>query len=370
MVPTENRFGYASAFLYDRYGERAGQDPRCRGVDRPLGTVTGTANGGNLVAPYMVRHRFGEVGWTSVEQPLQTICAQGNHFSVIAPSLYTNVIGQQPGQRCDRPLGVITSVHNKFNLLVPFLYEHANSTWSNGSRDANAPMPTLTAGPKGGSWNIVEALTVKYYGRGENVLRCDEPLDTVTGRDRFGVAAAHLTKLRGSGGWCSLTDPLDTICAGATTFGLTSAWVVKHYGGHYDAAGIDARSPLDTITAVDHHAVATAFITHMRGTNGHGVGGNGQSARAPLPTLTATNHIYSTQASLALARSAAARQFARAVGLVVPLARLIDVKRTHTYCFVSAVSLVYSANAEGVSEGRVWVEKNVSGMLMGGIISL
>ena len=342
VVPTENRFGLASAFLYDRYGERAGQDPRCRDVLRPLGCVTGTANGGNLVVPY----------------------------------LYTNVIGAQPGQSIDRSLGAITTVHNKFNLITPYLVEFANSKWNDGSRAAKVPMPTLTARPKGGSWNVVvpflagvantgttgrgsyvwnlgepirtitssndkaviAPLAVKFYGSGI-VKPIDSPLDSITSRDRFGMAAAQLTRLP-SGDRSS----------------LASAWIVKHYAGHYEGAGLDPRGPLHTITAWDHHALASvslcprddslerlkearwpmspsglfilsaigsapsiistdgaahapagrgasdiaAFVTHLRGTHGRGVGGTGLSMLDVFPTLTGGGggHLYLTTGAM------------------------------------------------------------------------
>lgn len=190
-LPAENRFGLTTAFLYDRNGERDGQQPRCRSIGLPLGTIDATANRANLAAAYMVRHRFGEVGWPSIRSPMQTICAQGNHFSLITPYLigvggafhagepraidrpigvvmprgtssiatpflYKNTIGETAGQRCDTPLHVITQVHNKFQLVAP--------------------------------------LAVKFYKSGI-VMPITGPLDAITHRDRFGLASCFLTPL-------------------------------------------------------------------------------------------------------------------------------------------------------------------------------
>jgi site-specific DNA-cytosine methylase len=244
-------------FLYDNHRERAGQMPRVRGLDRPAGTVT-TAGIGNLVVPY----------------------------------LYTNVIGQQAGQRLDGSLGTITTVHNKFQLVTPYLFEFANSTWGSGSRPIVAPMPTLTALPKGGSWNVVCPLMVKFYQSGI-VKPLTLPVDTITGRDRFGVVSASLMANTTNNVGCSPFDPVGAITTANRHF-LLSAWMVKHYGGNYEGAGIDVRSPIDTITAVDHHAVATAFITQMRGTNGYGAGGHGIGLYDTVPTLTSGSHLFLT----------------------------------------------------------------------------
>jgi DNA (cytosine-5)-methyltransferase 1 len=267
VVPTENRFGCASAFLYDRYGERAGQDPRARDVHRPMGAITATANGGNLVAPYMVG---------------------------VANSKTT---GRAPyAWPMGEPLRTITSSNDKA-VVVPFLAQTSNTNGHGDYvRSLSRPVGTITTADVD---QLISPLAVKFYRTGV-CQPVSEPLDTVTGRHRFGFAAAHLTKLRGSGGWLGVDQPLDTICAGAATFGLTAAWVVKHYGGNFDGAGIGCRQPIDTITAVDHHAVATAFITHLRGTHGHGAGGSGLSMWDVLPTITAGGgHLYLTRATLA-----------------------------------------------------------------------
>lgn len=365
VISSKHGYGLVVPYFYDRYDERpggpsrsgigahAGQEPRCRGVDRPLGAITGTANGANLVLPYLVRHRFGDVGWTGVGSPLQTICAQGNHFSLIAPHLiqfngekggetrgqplrwplntvptenrfglaahalapwlYTNVIGQQAGRRCDVPAGTITTVHNKFQLVTPymvscahskttgraqyhfplsdpfrtitasndktlvtpymvrcahgessasgkrwgagerdlllplptvtgskdfaavtpFLAEVANSKWGVGCRHLAEPMPTITAKPDGGSWAAVAPLLTKFYGMGDNVLPADEPVATITSRDRFGLAEVSM-----------------------------AGWVVKHYGGPREILGQSIDRPLGTVTAVDHHCLGSAWLTN------------------------------------------------------------------------------------------------------------
>lgn len=345
VISSKHGYGLVTPYFYDRYGERQGQQPRCRLVDRPMGAITGTANGANLVLPYLVQfngERGGETRGQGLWLPLNTVPTE-NRFALaetaIAPWLYTNVIGQQAGRRCDLPAGVITTVHNKFNLLTPYLVrcahgescvsgkrwgagerdlllplptvtgskdfaavtpylvEIANSGRNTGYRDATRPMATVTAKPDGGSWAAVAPLLVKYYRTGI-VKPADLPLDTTTTGDRFGLAAMWLTKLRGSGGWTRLDKPIDTICAGATTFGTTAAFLAAHYGGPREVLGRTLDRPAGTITAVDHHSLVSAWVTHLKGTHGYGIGGEGLSLDTPLPTIATGNHLYLSSATM------------------------------------------------------------------------
>lgn len=52
--------------------------------------------------------------------------------------------------------------------------------------------------------------------------------------------------------------PLSTVVAGGIKHALVAVTLVKHYGGNGAGPGIDIRSPLDTITTQDHHALVTA----------------------------------------------------------------------------------------------------------------
>lgn len=70
---------------------------------------------------------------------------------------------------------------------------------------------------------------------------------------------------------------------------LCSAWIAKHYGG---VIGNDARDPLGTITAKDHHALVTvtAFGERAREcaaflTSYYSGGGTSSDLRTPMPTV-------------------------------------------------------------------------------------
>lgn len=84
-----------------------------------------------------------------------------------------------------------------------------------------------------------------------------EPLSTVVTKAEHCLVAPSLTKFYGSASAGARLDaPVPTVTAGGGRggghLGLVSAWVAKHYTG---MVGQDARAPLGTITARDHHSV-------------------------------------------------------------------------------------------------------------------
>lgn len=80
-----------------------------------------------------------------------------------------------------------------------------------------------------------------------------------------------------------IDEPLRTICAGVKGghFALVTAFLVKHYGGNYNGAGIDMRAPIDTITTTDHHALVAAYLVKYYGNDKDGCDIN-----QPLHTIT------------------------------------------------------------------------------------
>lgn len=70
-----------------------------------------------------------------------------------------------------------------------------------------------------------------------------------------------------------------------------AAWIVKNYGG---MVGHDVHRPLGAITGKDHHSLAVAYLTKLRGSCRHG-----QDVLEPMPTLTGGGtHVALTTAFL------------------------------------------------------------------------
>jgi site-specific DNA-cytosine methylase len=134
-------------FIAPRYGERPGQEPRTHAADKPIPTIVPTANGARLVAAFMAQHNTGMVGHP-MTKPLSTIIQRGT------------------------TQGLVTS-----NLVK------LRGTCKDG-QPVDEPAPTITAG----GWHIgeVRAFLIKYFGTDQDP-RLEEPMHTVTTRDRFGL---------------------------------------------------------------------------------------------------------------------------------------------------------------------------------------
>ncbi len=128
------------------YGERPGQAPRSLDLHAPLGTVVGGGQKHALCAAFLAKHYGGnETPGTPMGRPIDTITTQDHH-------------------------ALVTS-----HLMV-------NNTGHAGAA-ASAPVPTLTTGNHVAE---VRALLIKFYGTDQDP-RIDEPLHTITTKDRFGL---------------------------------------------------------------------------------------------------------------------------------------------------------------------------------------
>ena len=117
-----------------------------------------------------------------VDEPLRTICAQtkGGHHALVAAFLakhYTGVTGSDLRD----PLGTATSVDHH-SLVTSNLIKLRGG--GNIGQATDEPIRTISAG--GTHFAEVRAFLVKYYGTDQDP-RLDEPLHTVTTKDRYGL---------------------------------------------------------------------------------------------------------------------------------------------------------------------------------------
>lgn len=90
-----------------------------------------------------------------------------------------------------------------------------------------------------------------------------------------------------------LDKPLGTV-VGSKKHALVTAFLAKHYGGHYEGPGATLGGPLHTVTKSDHHALVAGHLVKLKGSSRHG-----QSIKEPLHTVAAGgNHFAQVQAFL------------------------------------------------------------------------
>lgn len=222
-------------------------DFRGQGMGDPLQTITakhGYGIASPVMAPLTMHNNQNAVG-TAITDPVNTITGTGagGHQMVITPTLAA--IGQTGG----------------------------------GDRCRRAEEPTHTQVSKAEECVVCPAMIQYHTERTERVRGqgVTDPIMTIDASNRYGLAAATLTKYYSGDHNQDVADPLHTVTT-RDREGLTVANLSKYYGGVVGAA---ASAPLPTVTAVDHNALQTAHMVKLKGTN---LGGQAQD---PLQTITA-----------------------------------------------------------------------------------
>lgn len=163
-----------------------GDNFRGADFDKPFPTVT-AKHGFGLVTPYVTQicqNGFaGDNRSSDIDRPLSTVCTKNEHM-LIAPNLI-QYHGEQSdkevrGQALQRPLMVVDA-SNRYGLITSNLIQLNNNSIG---QSVTSPLNTITAG--GGHFGEVRAFLLKYYGQGGG-QKLDEPLHTITTKDRFGL---------------------------------------------------------------------------------------------------------------------------------------------------------------------------------------
>ncbi len=165
-----------------------GKDFRGQEIDSPMQTIT-PKNGWGVVMPFISR-QFGNSVGHSVDMPLGTITAGGGGKSQLVAAFLSKYHGEKHpgdtrGQLPDEPIRTLDT-SNRFSLITSHLIK-LRGTCQHG-QPVTEPMPTITAA--GLHVGEVRAFLLKYYGTNTG-QRCDEPLQTITSKHRFGLVTVH-----------------------------------------------------------------------------------------------------------------------------------------------------------------------------------
>lgn len=235
------------------YGERDGQAPRVLGLDKPLGTVMAGGIKHAVAAAHLVKFRFDATG-APVDQPMPTITSGGEckrpagaaHALGLASAVLVGAGGPSYSGKpasVDQPLGTVVTENHRaiataflaqmnggYNTIFSRPADAPMSTVTNSgsqqqlatahllhlrgncdARAADEPLHTVSAGgthhglvsaemvassltPEqldGAVW--VAAFLMKYHGMGENIRPLDEPVSTVTTKDRLALVTVWIS---------------------------------------------------------------------------------------------------------------------------------------------------------------------------------
>jgi DNA (cytosine-5)-methyltransferase 1 len=171
----------ADPFLVMLYGTND-----ARSVDRPTPTVTANGNHVALAEPFIINLSHGSTDCIqSAGQPLQTITtAKGGELALCHPFItHLTHHGERKQHSVEDPMPTVTGAHRgELGLVEPMLIR-TDQAKANGIcvHSIDEPAPTIDTHARVG---ICEPFIVKYYGSG-TAVPVNEPLDTVTSKDRF-----------------------------------------------------------------------------------------------------------------------------------------------------------------------------------------
>lgn len=193
---------------------------RGQDVDEPLDTIT-AKHGTGVVMPVMMRNNENAVG-TAVDEPLGTVTTGGHHM-MIAPNLiqyHDEKNGEVRGQTVGEPIMTLDA-SNRYGMVSTFISKYYGGGCTNPASGADEPLPTVTAidhnavcaayvtqfnnhcdgqgvdaplntmTAKSNHFGEVCAFLTKYYGNGENAVSCEQPMPTITAKDRMALVTVQ-----------------------------------------------------------------------------------------------------------------------------------------------------------------------------------
>lgn len=266
-----------------------------RGIDEPLGSVTGSNNHA-IVCPIVSRYNGSKTNnddrCQQLEFPLSTLDTQPR-FALVSPTLVSITHnGERKPIDPNEPLPTITTAHRgEMGLAVASLSRQFGKS---GGVGINEPLPTTTAGG-GGKSAIISAYIAKHYGgprpgspgsgAGEPLptttasgtqnqvvaafvakhfggmvgVEVDTPLPTTTGKGcQNQLVAANLVHLNhGAKQWSGVDEPTRTIILAGNHAALVYSFLVKYFG---TAIGANLLEPAPTATGKDRFGLVTVMI--------------------------------------------------------------------------------------------------------------
>jgi DNA (cytosine-5)-methyltransferase 1 len=203
--PRGGSFALASPSLIQvGYGERAGQSPRVPGADKPLGTVV-AGGGKHAVATAFLEQANGGFNIMlsrGMDQTVSTVTNSGSQQRLVTANL-VHLRGNCDARDVADPLHTISAGGQHHGLATAFLSRQFGASIGQG---LDAPAPVITAGG-GGKSALVElklspeveegalrcaAFLMKYYSEGSQWQALDQPMDTLTTKDRLALVTVWI----------------------------------------------------------------------------------------------------------------------------------------------------------------------------------
>lgn len=170
------------------YGEREGQKPRVNSIEKPLGTIVANSKH-YVVAPTLIQYHSetakDEVRGQELDEPMMSLDTS-NRYALSVAHIMKNYAGGYTGAWSDanEPLDTVTvKDHNSLvTAHIMTMRRHMDG------QPVDEPLSTVSC--SGAHHAEVQAFLIKYFSNGR-AKPVNEPLDTITTKDRFAVVTIH-----------------------------------------------------------------------------------------------------------------------------------------------------------------------------------
>lgn len=180
-------------FVQIGYGERPGQAPRVMSLMEPLTTVVAGGVKHAVVVPHLmnIAHR----GWgskpTGVEEPVPTVVTKAEQAVVTCVVGVGGRRAQSNPTGGDEPLPTTTTKADA-GLVMAYMAQHNGGANGNQAIGRGLDEPVSTVTNRGSQQQLVYAFMAKYYGNGGQLSAIDEPMHTITTKDRMACITVNV----------------------------------------------------------------------------------------------------------------------------------------------------------------------------------
>jgi len=204
-----------------------------RSAGDPLATITAAAEHHALAVPFQLKAVGRNPGLTrGMDQPVPTIVAACENHALVLPFLVPH-FGERPGQdprthAVESPLPAVTG-QGAGSLAVPFILPREGFHRGNSPRGADEPLHTIVAGRDSGHLVVPYLFDVNHGDdrhTGSRLHDPQEPLGAVTTHRGQAVCLPFLAKYNSTGGPQPVDGPLDTLTT-RDRYGLAMASLVQ-----------------------------------------------------------------------------------------------------------------------------------------------
>lgn len=157
------------------YGEREGQAPRVPGLDKPLGTVVAGGGKHALATAFLAQANGGYNTTHSrpADDPISTITNRGSQQQLVTANLVTLRKGSVGGP-VDAPISTLVGNDHHGLITTDLVRESLTEEQLEGA-----------------IW--CAAFLMKYHGTGANIVSLEDPLSTVTTKDRLALVTVWIS---------------------------------------------------------------------------------------------------------------------------------------------------------------------------------